>query len=108
MIKSNDLEWPRCVCGHIAQEHNQKLGLEPHNYGCDCKDCGCRGYSFPAKTPLEYRRALELQRRRIIERLDLREKKYAKGMPIYRWCYGVEAWISVWRPAGRNIPWQLN
>lgn len=105
MPRSNDLAWPRCICGHIAQEHNQKLGKEPHNYGCDC--CGCIAYSFPAKTPTEYRRALGLQRQRIMEELTLREKKYSKGLPIYRWCNDVEAWISVWRPAGMNVPWSL-
>lgn len=70
---NNQLGWPRCCCGHIAQAHNRRLGQEPENYGCD--ECNCEEYRFPAQVPQERRDALNAQRKRILEDLDSRHGK---------------------------------
>lgn len=46
---SKELAWPKCTCGHSAQGHNQKLGKEPANYGCDF--CPCTEYKVPEDFP---------------------------------------------------------
>lgn len=59
---TEQLAWPRCTCGHIAQAHNQIQFHDcrgPHDYGCD--ECGCKGYAFPANTTQELKNALYAQ-----------------------------------------------
>ena len=59
--------WPRCKCGHIAQDHNRKydnnhatvLGVlyRKQFYGCDRCDT-CHSYRFPEDFPQGERDAL--------------------------------------------------
>lgn len=63
-----DKVWPRCKCGHIAQDHNKpthyRIG-DQINYSCDIPYCSCQAYRFPA--PVELREALLAQRARVTE-----------------------------------------
>jgi len=78
-----ELTWPRCVCGHIAQDHNVAT-VDPNVFGCDrCRpseDKVCRAYRFPADFPQEKRDALNAQRSRILQGLD--ERKVPSEMDI--------------------------
>jgi epoxyqueuosine reductase QueG len=69
MPQQRQLEWPRCKCGHLAQDHNRQL-RNTDNYGCDI--CGCPVYRFPDDFPEDKQHALEEQRRRILFELDAR------------------------------------
>lgn len=69
------LEWPRCKCGHIAQDHNRRIG-DTDQYGCDfVKTCNCMCYRFPATFPAEKIAALEEQRERILQKYVSPENK---------------------------------
>lgn len=93
---TTELSWPRCGnCGHIAQEHNRKLGQEPDNYGCDA--CPCPGYAVPASFPKEQRIALETQRAAILSRLDKREADRLHPLRIKK--LGIE-WGAAFAEAG--------
>lgn len=66
---TDELQWPRCKCGHIAQDHNVLTGESPKNYGCDvCAKTGrsCMSYRYPDDFPQEKRDILEARREHIL------------------------------------------
>jgi hypothetical protein len=69
------LVWPRCVCGHMAQDHNKTLtptSDDTDSYGCDM--CKCPSYRFPPKTSKAMKEAiLERQRKANEEKRNEKE-----------------------------------